>query len=640
LLAAVALIAVLLRVAYPTLTEFKFGEARLVALALDLTREGRLPLIGVPSSAAFEHSPWSVYLYAPAFLGATNPIPATIYGGLVGAAAVALCWWLARRWPPGSARVRSVVALLAAGLLAVSPWAVISSRKIWQVTFVPLLSLLFVGLAISALVGRRHRNLAWALAVYAILVQVHPSAIGLAPALVLWLLIFRRQVRPRPLLVGGGLGLLSAFPFLLYQAQNGWPAWHALQTLPAAVWDMAAVRLTWEAITGWSIHALAGRSHALLAVVPQIGRILKLAGWLLVVAGLRLAWLTVVHWRSSDLERREAAQVDLVLLSWLVVPVLFSLRHNLELHLHFFVLVVPAAYLIAGRATVDWMERIAARRWRLMVAVGWGFLAGAQVLAVFLTVRFAATHDTTGGFGTPLGTYLDLADQTVARAEAAGAAEVVVAGYGDSAVTDELPAIFDVLLRDRTTYRFVDGRSGALFPPHRAVALEAPEAASAMAWYEGLAQAPLSAGYRLVTLDGSRSPENLMPIAGPRLFANGVELQGYRWEPGLDRGRFWLSWQVLWLDPDDTHFFVRLLQDGAVVGQQDGAGYRNDQRRKGDQIVSLFEIDLPEAVPEATLAVEVGLYRYPQIVNVPLIDTSGNRIGETVQIDPSPRQSR
>ena len=236
LLVAILLVAVLLRVAWPTLTEFKFSEARLEALALELTREGRLPLVGVPSSAGFDHSPLSVYFYVPAFLLTTNPIPATIYGGLVGAAAVALCWLLTCRWPFGGAQdrpnARPIAALLAAGLLAVNPWAVAFSRKIWQVTFVPLLALLFVGLAISALVGRRHRNLAWALAVYAVLVQVHPSAIGLAPALLLWLLLFWREVRLGPLLAGGGLGLLSALPFLAHQVQSGWPAWRALQNLP------------------------------------------------------------------------------------------------------------------------------------------------------------------------------------------------------------------------------------------------------------------------------------------------------------------------------------------------------------------------------------------------------------------------
>jgi predicted membrane-bound mannosyltransferase len=177
LLAAVLLLATVLRVGWPALTEFKFSEARLEALALELTRGGHLPLVGVPSSAGFDHSPISVYLYVPAFLFTANPVPATIYGGLVGVAAVGLCWWLARRWPGGG----RWAALVAALLFAVSPWSVAFSRKIWQVAFVPLLTLAFVGLAVSALVEGQRWRLAWALVVYALLVQVHPSAVSLWP---------------------------------------------------------------------------------------------------------------------------------------------------------------------------------------------------------------------------------------------------------------------------------------------------------------------------------------------------------------------------------------------------------------------------------------------------------------------------
>ena len=118
LLTAVLLLATVLRVGWPQLTEFKFSEARLEALALELTREGHLPLVGVPSSAGFDHSPISVYLYVPAFLFATDPILATIYGGLVNVAAVALCWWLARRWPGGGRWAAAIAALLFAVYLS------------------------------------------------------------------------------------------------------------------------------------------------------------------------------------------------------------------------------------------------------------------------------------------------------------------------------------------------------------------------------------------------------------------------------------------------------------------------------------------------------------------------------------------
>jgi hypothetical protein len=632
LLAAILLLATVLRVAWPTLTEFKFSEARLEALALELTREGRLPLVGVPSSAGFDHSPLSVYLYVPAFILTTDPIPATIYGGLMGVAAVALCWWLARRWSGGGC----YAALVAALLFAVSPWAVAFSRKIWQVTFVPVLALAFVGLMVSALVRGRRWSLGWALVVYAVLVQVHPSAVSLGLALLLWLIVFWREVRLLPLLVGAGLALLTAVPFLVHQVQSDWPVLSALGALPESIYDFTAARLAWEAITGRGIHALAGEAYPLLEIVPQLGWFFNVVGWLTIGAGLWLAWRSVTGWRSEDVNRRQAARVDLILLSWLVVPIVFNLRYSLDLHLHFFALVLPAAYLIVGRAVESLGHQLRIRWLPIAGAIGLGLLAIAQVVALVLMARFVSTHDTPGGFGIPLGRYLGIADEAVALAAEEQAAEVLAVARGASVVVDELPAIFDVLLRGRVGYRFVDGESTALFPAHRAVVLLAPDAGDAAAWYQSWPAQPLPDGYQLVDLDGSWPQNDFASISGPRLFENGVEAQGYHWAedaPSSGVVRFWFLWQVLWQHPDDTHFFVTLLDaEEQVKGQADVAGYPVLYRRKGDRIVNLFDIISAGEDSPRSHSARLGQYYYPQVVNVPVVDEAGNPFADSILI--------
>jgi hypothetical protein len=652
LLAIVLLLAAVLRVGWPTLSEFKFSEARLEALALELTREGRIPLVGVPSSAGFDHSPVSVYLYMPAFLFTSNPVPATIYGGLVGTAAVALCWWLARRWSGGG----QWAALLATLLFAASPWAVAFSRKIWQVAFVPLLTLAFIGLLISALIEgpspypskERRWRLAWALAIYGLLVQVHPSTVALAPALLLWLIVFWRRVRIAPLFAGGLLAAFTAMPFLVHQAQGGWPALDALRSLPKAEWDLAAIRLAWEAITGRNIHALSGSAYPLLKTVPQLGWFFNIIGWLTVGASLWLIWRMWTHWRNRKAGDRQAAQVDLVLLSWLTVPILFNLRHSLDLHLHFLIFVAPAAYLIIGRALQDVVSRLwtSATPGRIPVAHSHvlivagagalGLLALAQVSALVLMAHFVSDTDTPGGFGTPLGHYLEIANQTVEQAKDRDVAEVLVVGKGDSTVVDEIPSIFDVLLHQRVPHRFVDGRSAAVFPPHNALLLVTPEPGATARWYSLWPTYKLQYGYHLVTLDGAWPQETLQPVTGPRAFQNGIELQGFAWETTKDdQGRFSLLWQVLWLDPHDTHFYLHLLgHEGQLWGQQDSVGYPTAHRQKGDRIVSEFYITDQGPTSSGPHTARVGLYFYPQVINVPVIDDAGNPIDETVTMGP------
>jgi hypothetical protein len=627
--------ATILRIGWPALTEFKFSEARLEALVLELTRNGRLPLIGVPSSAGFDHSPLSVYLYLPPFLLTTNPIPATVYGGLVGVGAVALGWWFSRRWSGGGRAAACTAGLL----LATSPWLVAFSRKIWQVVFVPLLALAVVGLLVSALIAepsadsqrRQQWNLAWALVLFAVLVQVHPSALSLAPAIALWLILFWRRVRPRPLVVGAALAAVTAAPFVAHQIRSGWPVLAALGSLPEGGWDLSAVHLAWEVITGRGIGSLAGGAYPLLQAVPQLGWFFNLVGWLTVTSALWLGWRTVRRWRTPDAEQREAAQVDLVLLTWLTVPVLFNLRHSLELYLHFFALVAPAAYLVVGRAVQALLLRVRPMRLGVAVVAALTSLATVQVVALILMGRFVATHDTAGGFGTPLGQYLAVARQAVAMATDQGAAEVLVVGQGDSPVVDETPAIFDVLLRDRVAYRFVDGGSAALFPSYPAVAILAPEAGEGLTWYHSLpvSSIALEGGYALMDLQGAWPGAGFEPVPGFRLFENGIEAQGYTWQ--ADTGstrtvRFWLLWQVLWLSPDETHFFVRMTdQSGSGLGQTDISGYPAALRKKGDRVVSLFDIT-KQAADAATVPslAQIGQYLYPQVVSVPLIDQAGN----------------
>jgi hypothetical protein len=634
-LAAIILLATTLRIAWPTLTEFKFSEARLAALALNLTQRGDLPLVGVPSSAGFDHSPISVYLYAPAFLLTANPLPATIYGGLVGVAAVLLCYKEARRWPQGSRAAASIAALL----LAAGPWPVAFSRKIWQVTFIPVLTLACVSLLTSALVERRQRNLIWSLGVYALLIQVHPSAISLAPALVLWLVVFWREVRLTHVLAGGLLGAVSAGPFLLHQLRDGWPVLRALTSLPAAEWDLSAIRLAWEVITGRGIHALAGDASPQLAVVPELSRSFNLLGWLLVSATAWLTWCAASHWRAEDTRQRAQARIDLVLVSWLVIPVLFNLRHSLELHWHFFALVAPAACLVIGRATSTWLLSARMLGVRVLLTAGMGLLMALQIIALALMARFVASHDTPRGFGTPLRDYLSVADQALAAAAREGSTEILVVGEGDSAIVDEQPAIFDVLLRERASCRFVDGESAALFPPLPALALLTPGAGDASEWYHAYPRTSLPEGYQLVTLDGSSPSEGLLPVSGPRLFQNGIEIQNYGSElnvMGQGNMRIWLLWQVLWLHSDPTHFSVRCLDiAGQPCGQKDSVGYTVAYRRKGDRILSKFDITPrpgpgPAPKPER---IEILLYVYPELTNVPVVDPAGSPVAGSLTLD-------
>jgi hypothetical protein len=255
-----------------------------------------------------------------------------------------------------------------------------------------------------------------------------------------------------------------------------------------------------------------------------------------------------------------------------------------------------------------------------------------------------ADHDTPGGFGTPLSTYRSVAKQALALAGETGAAEVLLVGEGTSIVVDEEPAIFDVLLRGRLGYRFVDSSEAALFPPHPSVAVVSRGAGDAAGWYRSWPAKDVGQGYTLVRLDGTWPQEGLQSVPAPRLFENGIEFQGYAWQggaPSAETQRLWLLWQVLWLSPDDTHFFVHLLDgQGDVLGQQDAAGYPAPHRGRGDRVITLFDITTKQTTGESPSQARSGLYLYPEIVNIPVIDEAGNAVADSVLIPVGQGQSK
>jgi hypothetical protein len=584
----------------------------------------------------------------PPFLLTADPIPATIYSGVIGAAAVMLCWWLGSRWPGGGPWAGAVSGFF----FAVSPWAISFSRKIWQVTFVPLLVLAFVGLTVSGLVQGRHWRLAWALVVFALLVQVHPSAISLAPALALWLVLFWRNVRLGPLLVGCLTGALTALPFVNHQISSGWPVIAALHTATQPQTDLSAIALAWDIVTGVGIHSLAGASFPQLTAVPELSGAFHIIGWLVILAVGLLTWRSARRWRALDPTQRAAVRVDLVLISWLLVPVVFNLRHTLPLYHHFFLLIAPAAYLILGRAVQTLHDFGKSPILRTATLLFLTLLLAGQVAVIVLMGRFIASHDTTGGFGIPLRDYQAIADDAVQRARESNASEILVFGLGDSPVVDEVAAVFDIMFRDRIAYRFADGQSAAIFPQQAAVAVLAPGAEAAVSWYEPSLENGPAAGYRVAELAASafgdsrvparplwmNKPWAVQPVTGPRLFENGLELQGFAWRDWgvpAGRGELWLLWQVLWLDGRDTHFFVQLLDDqGAILLQQDAAGPPAEVRRKGDRVVMKFDIMKPGSIPAAPLWGRAGLYRYPELDRLPVIDNLGKPVAESVLFGP------
>ena len=96
-----------------------------------------------------------------------------------------------------------------------------------------------------------------------------------------------------------------------------------------------------------------------------------------------------------------------------------------------------------------------------------------------------------------------------------------------------------------------------------------------------------------------------------------------------------LHWEIYWETGKavaaDYHFFNHLLDDNGVrVGQADAPTFSASQWMEGDQVVSYFSAS---PTPSARLeTMRIGMYTYPAVENVPLLDDIGNPVSDGVTV--------
>ena len=646
LVAAILLLAGALRMAAPGLSEFKADEARLLALAYD-TGEGDIALRGISNSAGLPNFPASVWLYALPVAIWPHPYAAVLFTGLLSTLAVALTYWFVRRY-------WGMPAALAATLLyAVAPWAIIFSRKIWAQDLLPLF---IVGWAIGgalALVERRPRFIWLHLICLALTVQIHLAAISLVPATLLLIIIFRKAVNWRELLIGGLLAALSAVPFAIYLSQQSGAA-GLLAGVAGATdtgsFSLASLGHTLTITLGTAIHSLAGGSafEQYLALLPDLTWVHLTWGLLITAGAILLAWAA---WKRRA---EPQAQAGVIVLLWLVMPAAVFLYQWTPVYLHYLIPVLPAPFIAAGVAFGRLLALLrsspptGSAGWRRLLVTGaWLILlltAAAQAGAWITLQRFVAGNATPGGYGVPLAMKLAAVSQVETMMAETGAQEVIIAGEGERPLTDEFAAEWDVLLRDFPR-RFVDVTQSALFPAEPAIVLLDGRLDPAQttadlyqrmaAGEEDIALRPGEGIYAVLALPAEARPKQEVPLNPPLLLANWVNFLGYDLPQVIGDSAVW---QLHWRtgdnpDPAQYQFFNHLLDaTGTRLSQVDGPAFDPGQWRAGDTVISRFLLPWPPAAAEPLL-MRVGMYRYPSLENVPLLDEAANPFSDAAEFE-------
>jgi hypothetical protein len=651
----VLLLAAYLRLNHLDWTEFKQDEANLSQIAYHMAHTGEIPLRSIGASTGVVNLPLAAWLLAIPYAVSGSPIVATAFLAGLNVLAVAGCYAMARSWfkPWSSAYVPA--ALAAALLFAAAPWAIVYARKLWANDFLPLF---VVGWAWTGWLTFVRKKPWWLIAHAALLgacIQLHYSALILAPVSAVWFIAFIRRVSWRAALVAAAILALLFAPFLIADAERGSPnvtRFIALFQQPASA-DSSAVNGAWLLSTGLEVHSLAGPQEFenFRALVPWSDGVSWLVG-LLAIAGLIVAAIDVlraVPRRTWD----DRSAVALLLVAWLLIPIVGQLSHRMPLYVHYFLPVLPAPFVVIGY--------LVARSKDLVVALGRGVLTSgrgnlaptvlmgvvviialAQAYQVITLQQFVASRPTPGAMSIPIGYYERIAGAAKSALAQTGGAEIVVNTRGSNPSTDEYPAIFNFLLNE-VPHRFVDaGQPMRVYPAVSHIQIDYAPYGPAI---------PLKAGRDLVekiTLRAGEQPAAIYRAYGYKYppckafyasslgqWSNSVYLDSASVEP-LQPGQETSVQLCIRIDKPaagEFHWTAQLWDtSGRRWAQVDDNGYPTRYWRAGDVITQDLLLAVPADLPAGDYVLRVGQYTWPEVKPVLAVDVMGNPQSDAVEI--------
>ncbi|MGC9350181.1 MAG: hypothetical protein ACP5JG_18720 [Anaerolineae bacterium] len=283
----------------------------------------------------------------------------------------------------------------------------------------------------------------------------------------------------------------------------------------------------------------------------------------------------------------------------------------------------------------------------LLLFTGW------QVAATWQLRAYVVAHPSTGGYGIPL-RYTRQAAQRAGASARDG--EVIVLSRETKPFLDETPTVFEALLF-RVPHRFADPRTALPFPEReRVIYLEGPvhdaAAAEPQAAARRLMQLPSAEALRDVELedgtayhiylweseDRGELLNGMTPLGGGIPFANNVVFAAYEIQPDGPKAADFEVWLAWWLRAGvsgdaDYHFTAQLLDEsGGLFSQGDHAGFPSAYWLPGDLVLSRFALSPPEDPPDGVYRLRAGMYTYPEIQAVPVVNAEGEPIDDGVTL--------
>ncbi|VVC03794.1 Uncharacterised protein [Candidatus Burarchaeum australiense] len=346
---AAALLAILIIAAYLRLSnldaiEFKADEARGTIKALNIVHGTELPLVG-GMLWGFQAGPYSYYILAiPAFF-TSDPRLITGFLGLLNIFAVYMCFRI------GHDFFSPRVGYISAALYAVSPWAVLFSRKIWGADFqAPLVTVFFYFLLMWAV---RRKSIYFPIAVASLVfaLQVHFFPLPFVFVFFIIWATLRPPISARSILVSAVVSLLIVAPYLYNEYNLSFKNIRAMTGSHSSFqssnpnYAQSVLSLAWSVSAGSSLRGNLGDIWDKTGYSPWVVYAISL---LLLLAVPYAAISAFTLSRGTLTPILKAKPQTLIILLWFLAPPITLILREGSLFPHYLSGIFPSMFLLIG----------------------------------------------------------------------------------------------------------------------------------------------------------------------------------------------------------------------------------------------------------------------------------------------------
>jgi hypothetical protein len=396
----VIVIGAVLRLCLFDLMEFKADEVNAILLTEHWLNSG-IPQFGLMSGVGIMNPPGFVIILLPVISFSLSPLVVGFY--IAGFNIVSI--WLIYRLGVILGSPRG--GFWAGAYLAVHPWLILYSRKIWAQSLLPFFILLILITLARCSRSKYSRCIFWVVPLIALTWQIHYSVYGALIFIVIWFAaeVVRRRVNWRWFLPGLAFGLIIFAPYLYYSMKTGFKDFlFSYQQMGRGTDPLGII---YSQVKVWAETSFSGGFGYPFALKP-ISLALTPLGlekpWLQPLAGIGTFLVIFFAVLGLSLRRRESRTIfrfEVWLALFSILPLLLYMIRGRGVSPHYFIAGIPAVLMLAGLGTEKFRSLLKKNRGKIRILASLSYLGGMIVIlsGILIWLSFILYINRTGGTG-------------------------------------------------------------------------------------------------------------------------------------------------------------------------------------------------------------------------------------------------